>query len=256
MNEFTLTSDNVKLAGCLQVPSSGAPPWPCVLLCHGIPSGSPPEPGDPGYPGLMERIAGRGWASVYFNFRGTGASEGDFSFGGWLRDLETVADALLYGREPFDEMDVERLGVLAFSGGAATAIDCAARHHHFQAVVSMAAPADLAELMPEENLKEMLAHFKQIGIIRDEKFPPDADAWYQEAVALSPSRHVANVAPTPLLIVHGEADDVVPVGAAHQLFAAAGEPKELRVLPEAGHRLRLVHAATDMALDWLAKYLD
>ncbi len=256
MKEFTITSDNLKLAGCLQAPESGSPPWPCVLLCHGIPSGNPPEAGDPGYPGLMKRIAGRGWASVYFNFRGTGASEGDFSFGGWLRDLETVADAILYGPEPFGDLDAGRIAILAFSGGAATAIDCAARHHHFSAVVSMAAPADLGELLPAESLKEMLAHFKGIGIVRDANFPADAGVWRQEALALSPLRHIAAVAPAPLLLVHGEQDDIVHVHAAQQLFAAAREPKELRILPDAGHRLRLVPAAMDLALDWLAPYLD
>ncbi len=255
MMDFTVASDKITLHGCLQEPARGEPPWPCVLLCHGIPSGDTPDPNDAGYPALMAEIGKQGAASVYFNFRGTGASEGDFSIGGWLRDIEAMADALLYGREPFEDIDTGRIGVLAFSGGAAVTIDAAARHHHFQAVACMASPADLAALMPRDSLGEILAHWKAIGIIRDPAYPQDLDEFYREVVSLSPIRHVGDVAPTPLLLVHGSLDDVVPPAAAQQLFEAAGEPKEMRILPGAGHRLRLVPEAIGPALDWLFRYL-
>ena len=244
-------SDGYELRGWLREPADGLGLFPCVLLCHGIPSGQPAESGDYGYPALMERIAGRGLACIYFNFRGTGDSQGDFSFGGWLRDLERVVDAVLNGRSPFGDIDMGRLAILAFSGGAAVSIDFAARHHHFQAIASMASPADLVELIPRENLAEILAHWKGIGLIRDPGFPPDAEQFHLEVEELSPLRHVAWVAPTPLLIVHGELDDLVPLHAARQLFEAAEEPKELRILPGAGHKLRLAPEAVAGALDWL-----
>lgn len=39
----------------------------------------------------------------------------------------------------------------------------------------------------------------------------------------------------PLLIIHGEADDIVPVEMGRRLFAKANEPKEIKTLPGAGH---------------------
>lgn len=39
----------------------------------------------------------------------------------------------------------------------------------------------------------------------------------------------------PLLIVHGEADRVVPVGSGRKIFAAARDPKQAAWLPDAGH---------------------
>ena len=39
----------------------------------------------------------------------------------------------------------------------------------------------------------------------------------------------------PLLLIHGEADRVVPVGFGRRLFAAASEPKTARFVPGAGH---------------------
>jgi hypothetical protein len=41
--------------------------------------------------------------------------------------------------------------------------------------------------------------------------------------------------PTPLLILHGERDAIVPVDLGRRLFEAANEPKALHVFPEPGH---------------------
>lgn len=46
--------------------------------------------------------------------------------------------------------------------------------------------------------------------------------------------HIRNVH-TPLLVVHGEADDVIPVEMGRRLFAAANEPKEIVTIPGGGH---------------------
>jgi hypothetical protein len=40
-----------------------------VLLLHGIPSNSPPDPGDEGYPGLARAIAGQGISAAWLNMR-------------------------------------------------------------------------------------------------------------------------------------------------------------------------------------------
>lgn len=53
--------------------------------------------------------------------------------------------------------------------------------------------------------------------------------------AYSPLAAVTQVAPIPLLVIHGEADAVVPVHHGEQLYAAAHEPKELWEIEGAGH---------------------
>jgi fermentation-respiration switch protein FrsA (DUF1100 family) len=42
---------------------------------------------------------------------------------------------------------------------------------------------------------------------------------------LAPKDFVKNLSPVPLLVVHGDQDEVVPVSQARQLFEAAGQPK-------------------------------
>ena len=39
----------------------------------------------------------------------------------------------------------------------------------------------------------------------------------------------------PVLILHGDKDEVVPLDAGRRLFEAAREPKQLHVIPGAGH---------------------
>jgi dienelactone hydrolase len=45
---------------------------------------------------------------------------------------------------------------------------------------------------------------------------------------------VAKLRPKPLLLVHGEADEVLPASCSHDIHARAGDPKELILYPAAG----------------------
>jgi fermentation-respiration switch protein FrsA (DUF1100 family) len=46
---------------------------------------------------------------------------------------------------------------------------------------------------------------------------------------------VGRISPRPLLLIHGEEDETVPVRHAQLLFDAAGDPKQLWRLPGVGH---------------------
>jgi pimeloyl-ACP methyl ester carboxylesterase len=69
-----------------------------------------------------------------------------------------------------------------------------------------------------------------------------------------PDVAAARIAPTPLLVVHGEADLLFPVEHAHALYAAAREPKRLWIEPDFGHA---ENAASQELLgrigDWLGE---
>ena len=51
-----------------------------------------------------------------------------------------------------------------------------------------------------------------------------------------PIHWVDRIAPRALFIIHGALDPFVAVEEARQLYAAADEPKEIWIVPEAGHR--------------------
>jgi fermentation-respiration switch protein FrsA (DUF1100 family) len=91
---------------------------------------------------------------------------------------------------------------------------------------------------------QVAAEKKVAGIILDSPFTSVAELaaehypWLPVGLLLKDRydsiRRIRDVR-APLLIVHGEADVVVPVAVGRQLFAAANEPKEIVTLPGAGH---------------------
>lgn len=232
----------------------GKGPAPLVIFCHGIPSGVPTE-GDPGYEALAERFNREGVAACIFNFRGTGESHGNFSLPGWVRDLEAVLEAAREAQGAFRSCDPHNVALMGFSGGGAVSVVCAARAPGLRALASISAPADFSHLITREGIGGFIAHARAIGIIRDPHFPASEEEYYRGISACRPVEVVAEVSPTPILIVHGDGDDTVPVGEARLLYDAAREPKELFIVPGGGHRLRLDPVAMDKAVGWLLERL-
>ena len=50
-----------------------------------------------------------------------------------------------------------------------------------------------------------------------------------------PSLRLIGALDGPLLVLHGERDEIVPVAQGRALFDAAPEPKRLHLFPDAGH---------------------
>lgn len=241
---FHFRSDDLLLEGEVV---AGERPRLLLVLCHGIPSGRPPDPADEGYAGLARRLASLGHAAVWFDMRGARASPGEFSIGGWARDVDSALDAL-DGRPEAGALPRILIGS---SAGGAVAVAVGARRADVVAVATLAAPASFTFGSLVEDPARLVAEFRNVGIIRDPAYPGDLHAWWLEFGELAAEDHVAKVAPRPLLLVHGDADEVVPYPHAERLFAAASEPKELVRLPGGGHHLRRDPRAIEALVDWL-----
>jgi fermentation-respiration switch protein FrsA (DUF1100 family) len=251
--EFTLDSGGIPLRGAVVLPR-GDGDWPLVVLCHGIPSGAPAQ-GDPGYEALARRLAQHGAAACFFNFRGTGLSGGDFSLPGWVSDLEAILDTTRSPHDAFEGCDPARTALMGFSGGGAVGIICAARGRELAGLAALSSPSDFSRMLPREAMGDFIAHARAIGIIRDPGYPPSEEEYYREMLACAPVDVIDRLTPTPLLIVHGDLDDTVPVQEAYDLYEAAVEPKELFVVGGGGHKLRLNVEAMDKAVTWLLERL-
>ena len=244
--EVVLDSVGVRLRGHVARPPASAPPARYgLVLCHGFPSGPRGARNSAEtYPDLADRLAAEaGWAVLTFNFRGTGDSQGDFSLGGWLRDLRTAIDHLLTVE------GVEGVWLAGFSTGGALAICAAAEDERVAGVATMAAPSDFDEWADDPD--RFLAYAREVGVIRAADFPPDPAKWAMELRETRASSAAGKIPPRPLLIVHGSEDDIVPVMDARQLADAADGEVELRVLTGAGHRLRHDPRAIAVLLGWL-----
>lgn len=239
-----LRPEGLTLAGEAIIPDD--PRLLCVL-CHGIPGSAPRDPADEGYAGFARTLAGQGIAAFWFDFRGVRGAPGEFSIAGWCADLEAALDAL--------DSDAEIGGiprvVVGSSAGGAVAMAVAARREDVVAVATLAAPASFTFGALVSDPAKLVLTFRNTGIIHDPAFPPDLDAWWREFSEVAPEEVVGKLAPRPILLVHGDSDDVVPYPHAERLFIAAGEPKELVRIPRGGHQLRRDSRAVEALCDWL-----
>jgi fermentation-respiration switch protein FrsA (DUF1100 family) len=240
-----LEVDSLNIVGQLYLPP-GNMPYPTVCVCHGIPARIP-DPGDRGYPLLAEQICRHGFAVLIFNFRGTGASGGNLDILGWTRDLRAVIDYLC----ALPEVDRSRLYLLGFSGGAAVSVYVASQDTRVSSVVTCACPAEFTFFTQSDKPQSLIDHFRDIGAIRDDDFPPSAQEWLNGFKLVSPINYVAEISPRPLLLVHGSQDETVEVSQAYKLYAQAGEPKQIVIVDGAGHRLRQNDEAMAIVMDWL-----
>jgi len=240
--------DGLRVIGEVYIPAASALPNPGLIICHGIP-GKVKDPNDPGYPLLAERFCRMGFTVLIFNFRGAGLSEGNFAILGWTRDLEGALD--YFNRRP--EVDPLKIFLMGFSGGAAVSIYVAAQHPEIAGLVSCAAPADFKDLSTEEGAQNFLAYAREVGIIKNEKFPSSLKEWQEGFRIVKPLEKVTKIPPRPLLIIHGTEDDVVEMVSARDLYARVQGKAELFIIEGAGHRLRLEEKAIAKAQEWLKK---
>jgi len=245
VRSICLISDGLDLAGEVYVPRANKA-HPALCICHGIPA-TPYDPGDKGYAVLAERFCRAGFVTLIFNFRGAGKSQGNLDLLDWSRDLEVAVD-FLYNLE---ETDKTELCLLGFSGGAAVSVYATAHDQRISSLTACACPADFNSLADKERASSAIQHFRDIGVIRDDGFPASMETWLNNFETVSPIHWVDKVSPRPLLLVHGDADEVVPLEHAYRLYQKAREPKELLVIPGARHRLRLEEKAMAAILDCL-----
>ena len=55
----------------------------------------------------------------------------------------------------------------------------------------------------------------------------------------------------PLLVIHGEEDEVIPVAMGRAVYAAANAPKEIATFPGAGHSDHHLHGSTEEVFRWI-----
>ena len=238
-------SDGVDLAGHLSRPRVAPGTWtPAVVISHGFPTvqrGSARSALS--FPELADRIANEmGWYALAFNFRGCGGSDGDFSLQGWLDDLLAAAD---FARS---QPDVGGVWLVGFGTGGALSVCAAARDAAVRGVAAVAAPADFDDWASHP--RRLLQHARDLGMVRDPAFPRAFDRWSKELRALRAVSCAEELAPRPLLVLHGADDDLVP-GFDARVVADAHGDAEMRIIDGGGHQLRHDPRGVAVLLGWL-----
>ncbi|MHB8084797.1 MAG: alpha/beta hydrolase [Dehalococcoidia bacterium] len=244
-----LCADELILAGEVYIPDDCGRSYPAICICHGIPAVpyNPDEKG--GYPDLAARFCQAGFVSMVFNFRGCGPSQGNIDMVGWTHDLVAAIDFL----NMLPEVDKSRICLLGSSGGAAVSVYVAANDPRIHAVATFACPAEFNFMATGLTADSLISRFREIGVIKDPAFPPSVDKWLENFKTIAPIKFVKKISPRPLLLVHGDKDETVPVEQADRLYYEAGEPRQKVILSGAGHRLRQDERAVAAAMQWLSE---
>lgn len=217
---------------------------PGLVLCHGFPIGPLDARRSAGtFPELVDRIAFEaGYPAMTFNYRGTGASTGDFSLQGWVEDLRAAIEHLI------TVTGVRKVVLVGTNTGGSIAVCVAADDPRVCAAALLSPRADFDDWA--EHPRRFLDHAREIGAIRTPGFPASMDDWSRAFRRFRPVDAARRFAPRPMLVMHGEDDDSVPTSDARQLAQAHGAA-ELTLLAGAGHRLRHDPRAIAILLGWL-----
>lgn len=223
-------------------------PHGAAILCHGMESAKNSEK----LIFLAQSLAERGVLALRFDFRYVGGSSGkfaDITYSGEVEDLQ-AAYRFVEHRHPGKTV------IFGSSMGGTVALLFAAQEPSVAAVVTLAAPAH-----PENFPKRVLTP-KQLQTWRERGYI----AYHGQQLNLSLLEDLerldvpeaARRIRCPVLILHGDADEVVPVAEAHELQKILTSPKRLSIFKDTDHRFSnplIMRQAMTEALNWLAEYV-
>ncbi|RKX40061.1 MAG: alpha/beta hydrolase, partial [Verrucomicrobia bacterium] len=160
-------------------------------------------------------LPSKGFNLFVFDYRGYGKSQGVPSRKGVYEDSVAAVEYI----KSRTDLDQGKLILFGQSLGGANAV-CVLGKNKFDGIVGIA-------------IDSAFSSYKSIAIDRVHWLKPFA--FFMIGNKLSPKRHVDDLSPTPLLIIHGTNDEVVPYKHAKRLFKKANEPKTLWTIQGGGH---------------------
>ena len=219
MQSFQLPSHGALLNAFIYI-ASGAGPHPTVILLHGF-------PGNEKNLDIAQTLRRAGYDVLYFNYRGSWGSPGDFSF---THSIEDTQSAIAFMRDPVNarkfRADPSNLILIGHSMGGFMARYAAAQDPSIKAV-GLVSAADMSvdrveSLKPEQRkaaVNPIAKHLADEGMAPLAGVTPQSLA--EEIIANADIWNVPNLAPKlatrPILVITSD-DGLVP---SNDAFVAA-----------------------------------
>lgn len=189
---------------------------------------------------------------LIFDFRGHGSSGGLYTWS--AKEYMDVDTVITFARS----LGYKKIGILAFSLGAAAALNAEAAGNTVDSMVLISCPSDFASIN---------FHFWEPGMFSD--LMDNVDCKWQGKGARTGNFFLAKTRPidsirqikdTPILLIHGDRDWVVKPRHSKKLFgAAATSLKRLEVIKGGLHAERLIQAnpaeMKELILGWFSDTL-
>ena len=245
-----LNGKKERLAGVLTLPKYTTN-VPAVIICHGFAK----TKSDRKFVELSRFLADKGLASLRFDFSGHGESEGDFEKLTLQKEVGDLAAAFSFLSKQ-KRINSSRIAIIGHSLGAVVAV-------LFQAQCQKA--NTLILLAPALQQKELLQNWyskKQIALCQKEKYTDTPRGrvgvgYLTEALAFDWRETVEKIA-SPVLIIHGQKDDDVPLKYSRELLKAIKADKKLEIIEGADHAMESHQAKRETlnySYSWLKKKL-
>ena len=230
------------ISGILHRPEEQKDP-PAILICHGMLSNKDSRK----HIHLARTLCERGYLMLRFDFSFVGESEGELSELTYTGEVEDLRSAVTFIRGETRGA----IGLVGSSMGGAVALLYAAEDPGVRALAVLACVARPGTF-PEEDVSRWEAK----GHI-DSPLGPISLAFLKDAREKDALGAAARLK-APLLLIHGEADELIPATEALDLFRAARPPKRLDLLGGADHRFSEdshVEEIGELISGWFERYL-
>jgi len=222
-----------------------------AILCHGMESAKNSEK----LIFLAQALADRGISALRFDFRYVGESTGkfaDITYSGEVEDLQAAYE-FMQSRQP------AKTAVFGSSMGGTVALLFAgqkAGDANVAAVVTLAAPGHPENFPRRVLTPTQLQQWRERGYTTYNR--QRLNVSLLEDLERLDVPDAARRIRCPVLILHGDADEVVPVAEAYELHEILTSPKQLLIFKDSDHRFSnpvVMRQAMTQALDWLSQHV-
>ena len=224
-----------------------------VILCHGFLSSKDSRTNLR----VTELLVAQGISTLRFDWFGMGESEGEFG----RLTVSTCCDQLEHAISLMHERGYHELGLIGSSFGGLLAILVAPHHPELQAIGLKCPVPDFPETLDHEFGRAGIEEWKRTNYIPDVTggaAPIALNFAFYESCRTFDAYAASRTIKAPVLIVHGEQDELVPFHQIKRLEEALPDDTKLVLLPEADHqfgrpedfRLMTIHLA-----DWMQDHL-
>jgi fermentation-respiration switch protein FrsA (DUF1100 family) len=189
----------------------------------------------PGYRGKRSDVLGMcshlwkaGHNVLVFEYYGHGTAVGTPVTLGY-REINDFLGAVEYVKQRAPQT---RLGAMGYSMGGSVAIMATARTQEIEALVADSAFATHKSAVEYAVRRTLHMPFALFDWVTDLLLWLRAGYHFNQ---VEPLRDIGRIAPRPVLLIHGLKDTIVDPHDAPLLYKAAGDPKELWLLPDVDH---------------------
>jgi putative redox protein len=181
---------------------------------------------------LSLALVDEGFKVLRFDFSGNGQSEGNFSESLYSKQVDDIKTAASF----MSAQGASWIGVAGHSMGAMVALLAASQMDNIKAVCTLSAKASALQsfhFLSQDQIDELQRNGRANFISRGRNLEL-TEAFFADAAKYDLSAIMPSL-PQPLMVVHGDMDEIIPVENAYRLHQYKSANTELAIIPGADH---------------------